>query len=141
MSLLLFITVTGVFIEPTRMSTRAIFLSIFFCSLLIFESYYAALTALLAVVNADMPFANVADLISQTNFEIGSVSASAFEEVFKVTNSLRGNFVSLILSKILLLLPLVHQCFFFKLDIVLQRRESNCGRRSCRIRNGRPIGS
>jgi len=38
----------------------------------------------LAVENADMPFSNVLELIENTDFEIGSVKASAFEEVFKV---------------------------------------------------------
>ncbi len=78
--------------EPTRLTTRMVFLSLFACGMLVFEFYYAALTAQIAVVHSKMPFHDLAGMYDHPRgYKIGSVERTAADELFSVRELYKKN--------------------------------------------------
>ena len=62
---------------------RIIFLTMFFSSVFMFESFNASYTSFLSVVSFTKPFASIEQL-EQTSFTIGSIAGSASINMFRV---------------------------------------------------------
>ena len=63
------------------MSTRLVFLLMMVASVVIFENYAASFTAFLSVVKLSVPFSNLEELYSQTDYRLGSISGMSYKDI------------------------------------------------------------
>ena len=70
--------------DPQRGATRVALLSILAMMVIIFACYSAQMTAVLSVANVVMPFENVQGMYRDTNYKVGSVENTAFDNLFNV---------------------------------------------------------
>ena len=73
--------------DPQRGATRVALLSILAMMVIIFACYSAQMTAVLSVANVVMPFENVQGMYRDTNYKVGSVENTAFDNLFNVRKS------------------------------------------------------
>ena len=83
---LFFKYILGTECEPKRFSTRIAFLTVFLASLVTFSAYSASLTSFLAVVKVSIPFEDLKSMYESTNYRVGSLGGTAFDDLFKVRN-------------------------------------------------------
>lgn len=69
---------------PGRLSSRLALLTGSVAGLVIFASYAGSLTSFLAVFKLRMPFDSFRDMYHKTDYRIGSLTGSAYDDVFKV---------------------------------------------------------
>ena len=84
----IFLTLSALFqqgsvCEPKTSSTRVVAITIFFTTSLIFIAYTAALTSFLAIYKVNMPFWDLKTLYDDTNYKIGSIRNTVYDDVFK----------------------------------------------------------
>ena len=70
--------------DPQRGATRVALLSILAMMVIVFACYSAQMTAVLSVANVVMPFENVQGMYRDTNYKVGSVENTAFDNLFNV---------------------------------------------------------
>ena len=75
---------SGTEYDPQRGATRVALLSILAMMVIIFACYSAQMTAVLSVANVVMPFENVQGMYRDTNYKVGSVENTAFDNLFNV---------------------------------------------------------
>ena len=78
----------GIEYEPKRFSTRIATITIFFATLVVFAAYSASLTSFLAVFKVSLPFTDLESMYYGTNYKIGSIRNTAFDNLFKMGNEL-----------------------------------------------------
>ena len=90
----------GIECEPKTFSTRIATITIFFATLVVFAAYSASLTSFLAVFKVRLPFTDLESMYYRTDYKIGSIHNTAFDNLFKLGNELdkkiyndRQNFV------------------------------------------------
>ena len=71
--------------EPKNLSKRIIFLTVFIVGLVTCTAYSASLTSFLAVKHEVFPFTDYETLLYDTNYNVVSVSGSAYIDVFQVS--------------------------------------------------------
>ena len=74
--------------DPQRGATRVALLSILAMMVIVFACYSAQMTAVLSVANVVMPFENVQGMYRDTNYKVGSVENTAFDNLFNVRISI-----------------------------------------------------
>ena len=79
--------IVGTEYDPQRGATRVALLSILAMMVIIFACYSAQMTAVLSVANVVMPFENVQGMYRDTNYKVGSVENTAFDNLFNVSKS------------------------------------------------------
>ena len=79
--------ILGTEYDPQRGATRVALLSILAMMVIIFACYSAQMTAVLSVANVVMPFENVQGMYRDTNYKVGSVENTAFDNLFNVSKS------------------------------------------------------
>lgn len=75
---------TGTEYDAQRGSTRIAMLSILFAMMVLFAVYSAAMTSLLAVVIVQVPFEGLVGMYRDTDYKLGSVKNTAFDNFFDV---------------------------------------------------------
>ena len=78
----------GIEYEAKRFSTRIATMTIFFATLVVFAAYSASLTSFLAIFKVEMPFSDLETMYYGTNYKIGSIRNTAFDNLFKAGNDL-----------------------------------------------------
>ena len=78
----------GIEYEPKRFSTRIATVTFFFTSLVVFVAYSASLTSFLAIFKVTLPFTDLETMYHGTNYKIGSIRNTAFDNIFKHGNDL-----------------------------------------------------
>ena len=78
----------GIEYEPKRLSTRVAAITIFFSTLVVFAAYSASLTSFLAIFKVSLPFTDLESMYHGTNYKIGSIRNTAFDNMFKQGNDL-----------------------------------------------------
>ncbi len=81
----LFLLISGSSLEPRQSSLRCTLVTVFFTSSLIFAAYSAAFTSFLAVFRVKLPFDSFRTLYSQTDYKVGSLRGTAYDDVFRVS--------------------------------------------------------
>ena len=66
----------------------------FFAMTTLFAAYSAQMTAVLSVFNVVMPFENVQGMYRDTEFKVGSVKNTAFDNLFNVSLGFLENILS-----------------------------------------------
>ena len=78
----------GIEFEPKRFSTRISIITILFATLVVFAAYSASLTSFLSVFKVSLPFKGIESMYYETNYKIGSVQNTAFDNMFRLGNAL-----------------------------------------------------
>ena len=78
----------GIEFEPKRFSTRISVITILFATLVVFAAYSASLTSFLSVFKVSLPFKGIESMYHETNYKIGSVRNTAFDNMFRLGNEL-----------------------------------------------------
>ena len=78
----------GIEFEAKRFSTRVATITILFATLVVFAAYSASLTSFLAIFKVEMPFSDLETMYYETNYKIGSIRNTAFDNLFKAGNEL-----------------------------------------------------
>ena len=73
----------GSTLEPVKIPTRIVFLSILLCAALLFWHWEAMLVSYLATRKTVMPFTTVTDMYLSTNFRLALIPSTTFEDNFK----------------------------------------------------------
>ena len=78
----------GMEFEPKRFSTRISIITILFATLVVFAAYSASLTSFLAVFKVSLPFEGIESMYYETNYKMGSIRNTAFDNMFRLGNEL-----------------------------------------------------
>ena len=70
--------------DPQRGATRVAMFWLLFAMTTLFAAYSAQMTAVLSVVQVVMPFENIQGMYRDTEFKVGSVKNTAFDNLFNV---------------------------------------------------------
>ena len=70
--------------DPHRGATRVAMFSILLAMVVLFASYSASMTSVLSVFKLTMPFTDLPSMYRDTDYKIGSVKNTAFDNLFNV---------------------------------------------------------
>jgi hypothetical protein len=73
--------------EPKKNSSKIAFYVVFMFGLFLYAGYSACLTSFLAVKKITLPFQDVESLLYESDFNITTVSGSAYEDMFRVNKN------------------------------------------------------